>query len=662
MNDGYFVISYYNKLICLAEQEDARPRLDVPKYLINTPVEFGSPDHTPVRYEKVLGNLGGADLTILSVVLSDTSNSTTPASVNMISVVDYERITSMQQIGSKFAGNAVQFRNNDIDITKATRNASGRSNAAYALPSWIYGVLEPIPNTVIPKASGYGDSSNYIDIVIDIDGRQVPRGFTGLYAWIDSDDPDYFLDSARMDAKGAYAIPQILLGIVGGCLYDSVQVTFGTTEQNSAYIYNSTKLATGPASGSQWDIDGDNSAFFQAAIIFAQARTSNTLPPGKVAPLWTPRIAWHSSNWHSDPNDWESILPDPNCYDQTCPPNHRTNVSLGEISNDMGASFEEVFGEVVCFAFVDSVADMCIYDTLNACTKWDWGYARASHQGIQPPLRDSLSIGFRGCGSAFMAYGQPLLNNFVVYKYDFSGRYAPVTVWMGGMFDYDINYPADNKNQYTGYDAAHSLGYAYTRVLQEVGWGVVKIPWGCGYTPLVNAKTTSANQSVWVDTDIFLDSVYYWMSQVTGLTHQRNCDPTQQLPDASDREAFYTFGRLDMPVAPGTVTIGFANFGLPGITNSSDASNYFEIANISNKWAGFGRGDVNNDNKIDLVDIAYLIDLKFYGGNPAYPFKYLADVNCDGVNGDLLDIDYLLAYYFNNGPTPLGQWVLGCSL
>jgi hypothetical protein len=270
-------------------------------------------------------------------------------------------------------------------------------------------------------------------------------------------------------------------------------------------------------------------------------------------------------------------------------------------------------------------------------------------------------MGFHGCGSAFMAYDQPLLNNFVIFKYDFSGRYGPVNnVWMGAMIDYDINYPADNKNQYTGYDAAHSLGYAYTRIQQVVGWGVVKIPWGCGYTPLVNAKTCSAQQAVWNDSDIWLDSVYYWMSQVTGLTHQRNADPAQQLPDADDREAFFTFARLDMPAAPATLTIGFANFGLPGITNSSDASNYFEIANISNKWAGFGRGDVNNDNKIDLVDVAYIIEIVKCEGNPSYPFRYLSDVNCDG-DTDQLDEAYMLDYYFNNGPAPTGQWELGCS-
>jgi hypothetical protein len=281
-----------------------------------------------VRFENALGNIGGADLTVLGITLSDTSNNTTPAAVARLSVVDYERVTSMEQIASKFAGNAAQFRNDIIDVTDVTRNAR-RNNAAYALPSWIYGLTEPLPGTIIAAASGYGDSSQYVDIVLDIDGSQVPRGFTGVYAWIDTDDPDYFLDSAMLDDGPYYAIPQILLGIVGGCLYDSVQVTFGATQQNSAWIYNATKIATGPASGSEWEIDGDNTAFFQGDIVFSTARISNTIPAGKAAPMWTPRTALHGSNWHNDPLDWESILPDPNCYDQTCDPSYRTNVIIG---------------------------------------------------------------------------------------------------------------------------------------------------------------------------------------------------------------------------------------------------------------------------------------------------------------------------------------------
>ncbi len=39
----------------------------------------------------------------------------------------------------------------------------------------------------------------------------------------------------------------------------------------------------------------------------------------------------------------------------------------------------------------------------------------------------------------------------------------------------------------------------------------------------------------------------------------------------------------------------------------------------------------------------------------AIPFEHLADVNADG-GVDNADLNYLIDYYFNCGPCPLGEW------
>jgi outer membrane protein assembly factor BamB len=642
MDDGHFLVGYIQKLFCLTEQEP-RPRLDLPMYKIYTPVEFGSPDNHTVVFPNAIGNTGGAPLTIDSVILSDTDNNTSP-DVASINVVNPERV---ERIAEKYGSSADLFKallSDDMAAVPEVNKTSVRSNSAFAYPSWIYGLTAPTPGTVVPPQAVYNDSSNYIDIDILIDGTQVPRGLTPLFARVYSDDPDYFIDSARIDG-GAYAVPQILLGIVGGCLYDDVDFTFGVGAANGGLVFNSTKLLD--ADLGAFEIDGDGASFFQGALFFAGPQVG-TRPPGKSA-IFSSRAAMHAANWHSDPNNWESILPDQNCYDQTCPPNHRTNVLLGTISNDMGASYEDVLGEIVAFAFVDSVQDMCDYDTLGNCLSWDWSYAR--NNGVQPPLRDTLTMGFHACGTVFGAYDQPLLNNFAIYKYDFSGRYAPNNqVYVGAMMDFDIG------TDVAGYSEELSLAFDYDCGNPTGGWGMVKIPFGCGYEPMRGAKGIESQQATWNDSDIFLDSLYYWLSSVTGLTFQTGAAPC--LPPIDDRDVFFNIAHLDMPQqGSGVYSIAVALFGLPDLVDSDLPENYADLAHTANKWCGFGRGDVNNDNVVNLVDIAYMIDYVYYSGNGPYPFLHLGDVNNDTVV-DGADVTFLVNYYFNFGPCIMGDWTL----
>jgi hypothetical protein len=324
-------------------------------------------------------------------------------------------------------------------------------------------------------------------------------------------------------------------------------------------------------------------------------------------------------------------------------------VLLGTISNDMGASYEDVLGEIVAFAFVDSVQDMCDYDTLGNCLSWDWSYAR--NNGVQPPLRDTLTMGFHACGTVFGAYDQPLLNNFAIYKYDFSGRYAPNNqVYVGAMMDFDIG------TDVAGYSEELSLAYDYDCGNPTGGWGMVKIPFGCGYEPMRGAKGIESQQATWNDSDIFLDSLYYWLSSVTGLTFQTGAAPC--LPPIDDRDVFFNIAHLDMPQqGSGVYSIAVALFGLPDLVDSDLPENYADLAHTANKWCGFGRGDVNNDNVVNLVDIAYMIDYVYYSGNGPYPFLHLGDVNNDTVV-DGADVTFLVNYYFNFGPCIMGDWTL----
>jgi len=653
MTDGRLLVTWRNKTVCMTEADQPRPRLDIPAYSISVPAQFGLPDHSVVTYENAIGNRGGAALTIDSVVLSDVDNGTSPPPSASLNIVDHDHLDNMSKMADMMTGSAARFREVfDVDPPGELEEIASldRSHRASVLPAWIYGIVHPAPGTVIPPPYSHGDSSTYINISVEIDGTAIPRGYHPFYARVFSDDPDYFLDSARIDDNVNYGVPQIQLAIVGGCLYDDVVMEFGVGAANYCYVWNATKIADGDITSVE--IDGDDVSFWQGAYIFATDQ-AGTPPAGKP---YSVRVAHYAENWSAaDPASWQSILADPNCYDASCPPNHRTNVLLGTISSDEGASYDDVYGEVVVYAFVDSVQNFCEYDTLGNCLHWLWDYAKPGEYGVQAPYDDTLTMGFHACASVIGAYDEPLLNNFVIHRFDFDGRYGPVDdVFMGAMLDYDI--PSGVRNV-AGFDDDYSLAWAYDCLDKTIAWGMVKIPWGDGYEGMINARSTSASQSTWNDSSVWLDSVYYWMSSLTGLSHQAGIDPVACPTDPDDREAFFTLAELDMPGNPDRVTVGVAVFGLPALTDASVSDEMQPLATIANQWCGFGRGNVNNDDAANIVDIAYLIDYVFYGGNGPYPFEHLGDVNCDdAING--LDITAMIQYYFHGGPAPCGEWTL----
>jgi hypothetical protein len=363
------------------------------------------------------------------------------------------------------------------------------------------------------------------------------------------------------------------------------------------------------------------------------------------------RLALHSQNWHATADQWKSLLGDPNCVDQACPPKLETNVLLGSIFNTGTHSYDAVYGNVISMSYVDSVQNMGEYDTLGHLLHWDWSYPRTN--GIDAPYDDTLTIGFKACTKVFGAVGVAALGNFTVAKHAVVSRNGVQidNLYLGAFLDYDVL--PNNKNQMTGYDAAHSMGWVYDCGSPTTGWGSVKVPFGCGYTPMLNAKTIESQQANWNDSDIFLDSMYYWMHNNVGLSHQPGSDPCQATSD--DRAAYWTYQVQNVPAAD-TAMFAYAFFGMPGITNADQAETYFAEADMINKWCGFGRGDVNNDGKIDIVDIVYLANYVTFSGDGPNPFLHLGDVNDDG-DVDVNDVAYLKDFYFNFGPCPLGSWM-----
>lgn len=104
----------------------------------------------------------------------------------------------------------------------------------------------------------------------------------------------------------------------------------------------------------------------------------------------------------------------------------------------------------------------------------------------------------------------------------------------------------------------------------------------------------------------------------------------------------------------GLVVIGGYTYGLyeDEIFINAEATNSpFRIKTNLIVWRY--RGDVNWDNRVNIADVVYLINMVFHFGPPPYPEMRVGDVNCDG-NVNIPDAVYLMNQIFYYGPEPCG--------
>ncbi|MEP0826995.1 MAG: PQQ-binding-like beta-propeller repeat protein, partial [bacterium] len=299
MNDSHLLLTWRNKIIGLTNQVD-RPRLDIPNYVIDIPIEFGSPSNYVATFPNAIANSGCVPLQIVSITLDEISNNTTPLSA-VVSSANQERLarlsTFVDNFNPKTDNWSLAFANEtDLAIDeRAYDKGISMNNAAFAPPPYINSIISPLNGSFVAP----GDT---IDIKLEVNGPMITRGRHAFYAYINTNDPDYFLDSALIDDPN-YAIPQIELGVIGGCLYATDRLYFGTASDNYKIIWNSGFVAHGDSAS--FDVNGEDAQLWQGALVYAISKY---------------RVALHSLNWHGYDNEWKSLLADPECVLDVCPP------------------------------------------------------------------------------------------------------------------------------------------------------------------------------------------------------------------------------------------------------------------------------------------------------------------------------------------------------
>lgn len=639
MNEEYVYLGALDFIAAMKNQATPRPRLELPVDMeVRVSVEFGLGDPVDVTFPDVIYNNGCADLTVNGITIDSDDNGTWPLAA--IASVNPRRNIEVSGIADEMASKYPEFiKAVGVEDMLSKDKASSLDHASFATPVWFHNVVAPTPGTIVSAGS-------YEDITISIDGTQLPRGYNLLYAYVATDDPDYFLDYAYMDNNSDYGVPSVKLAIIGGCLPDKTILTFGNGGANFATLYNSTKIFLDTGEDDGWLIDGDQDNMYAAdGFCFGWQDT------------------WHTVFHWEDPFSnveatWNSILPDP-YVDQDCQIWSGT-AQLANMSTDNGATYTPINGTIINYAYVDSIQEFRTEGQGDDdFSSWDWEYPWSVGEAA---YSDTLSEGyaFRGMVAEYGIVDVPEFNNFVISRHSVYSRYgyAINDMYMACYIDYDVG---DYDLNRAGYNADYSVAWMYDRTVTTEGWGAIKVPFGPGFEPMKNAYSTTY-PSFLQDPEPNFDSLFVWMSDRTGLHELETTD--------DDRRLFFTLGELDLPAwnydpladkddVPDSAfaEVGAVLFGFNALTDMTDPEEYGPTALFVNKFCGFGRGDVNDDGNMNLIDIIYLNSYVFHGGNGPFPFEHLGDVNGDGAL-DVLDIIYMIDWYFNAGPAPVGEWAL----
>lgn len=606
--------TFFGSLHVMAKGED-RPRLEILSYNPEIGIEFGALPSLPTSLGPMLTNTGCADLTINDLLVDITANDNYIPEYSIANVRDDvmdNATTIADRMTTSFKASPPEYDWDEM-TTVRQRGEITMNAGADVLPNFLNDppIISPVDGAILAP----GDTT---DIVVDVIQGMILRGPQYFYIEVDTDDPDYFMNAGFVNVD----IPAISVTLVGGCLSTATLLEFGMGCANYHYTFNTGLLVDGDIYADGFSIDGMDAVNFQGSYVFG---------------VDTYRIATAAPDWRGRDGSHKSMQADPNYFDDECVPALVEDAPLGTFHTTDGFTYTELVGNIVYKSYVDSVQN---FDDGGG---WDWTWYDAMFD-------DTLSMGIYTNTRTVGVCDFPELNNVIVEVMEFTERNGDsIPDWkFGAIIDYDIG------TDTADIDRSISTAWAYTAGgAGDIAWGQVKLPFGCGYNPgttfepLKNVYAINADQALWGD--FFWDSAYYYMTLPPGAYGHSN------VSGGGDQEYFATYAEHDFG-GNETFTIGVVNFGFDGLTDVADGATYAGMANFVNQFAGFGRGDVNNDGAINLADIMYLNNYVVFSGPGPIPFLHLGDVNNDGLT-DAADVTYLLDFYFVDGECPVGDWM-----
>ncbi|MCX6832894.1 MAG: PQQ-binding-like beta-propeller repeat protein [candidate division Zixibacteria bacterium] len=308
------------------------------------------------------------------------------------------------------------------------------------------------------------------------------------------------------------------------------------------------------------------------------------------------------------------------------------NVLPVEYSTDGGYTYPDLIGDLCTWSMIDS-GQLAGFTTT--------GTNPGLHQG-GPSM--GIQVNYREIGGYPSEFG-----NFKLVVQDIINRNATdiTGLYYGSFIDWDVSAADDG-------DGDVDKGWIYQFGPTGDVYGQIGLPskgshWpdGTATDPMYNGQILHSIDTYWKNEQF--DSLYNWVD-----LYPEAVTKLAPVEDGTDYATEVAFGKTTLH-AYDTTSFGYALFGMLGTWSQPDLEN---LRNFANKFAGFGRGDVNDDGVIDLLD---LVILQQYVAAPLvkpgpFPFKHLGDLDNDG-DVDLADVTYFGDYFFTYGPPPKSAFV-----
>jgi hypothetical protein len=303
-----------------------------------------------------------------------------------------------------------------------------------------------------------------------------------------------------------------------------------------------------------------------------------------------------------------------------------------EYTTDGGYTYPDLIGDLCTWSMIDS-GQLAGFTTT--------GTNPGLHQG-GPSM--GIRVNYREIGGYPSEFG-----NFKLVVQDIINRNeTPITgLYYGSFIDWDVSGEDDG-------DGDVDKGWIYMFGPTGDVYGQIGLPskgshWSDGTPtdPMYNGQILHSIDTYWKNEQF--DSLYAWVDK-----YPETITKLAPVEVGTDKSLEVAFGKTTLG-AYETTSFGYALFGIHGTWDQTDLEN---LRNFANKFAGFGRGDVNDDGFIDLLD---LVILQQYVAAPLvkpgpFPFKHLGDLDNDG-DVDLADVTYFGDYFFTYGPPPKSAFV-----
>ncbi|MEW5700854.1 MAG: hypothetical protein AB1792_01305 [Candidatus Zixiibacteriota bacterium] len=610
-----------------------RPRLVQHEFEIDVPIPFGT--DVSVTVDDAFENIGNAALNFTALNIADPLPDGSAASIRHARQDLMQRRSLYPSVDADYnsyftdasltkqqhmAGLSTRMIDGELTCNPVLVEGSKRSeNRMAAGASNVRVGNVKINGAAIPTAIGAGA---FGDLTFDINGT-VPylgRGIDLNIIELTNDDPDF-------DFLPPHSVAEFGVTAVGGCLFAADTLYFGDVHgaatANYETMYNHGNLGDDASSSREFRFvaDGgspDNNFYDGTFMLFGD---SSAAIGG--AQLFVDMFGGQE-NYAGNPQ------PPGGCAMQKA-----TNVVLGRYRT--GGGPVDIYGEWIQSAYSDT-------------------------DFAAPAGTPLAAIGFDILQKEVGAY-DPLYGDFKLIHWTFTNRIPPFgdglakgPIYPGTHIDWDINTGAN-----TGLVSDLFNGYAQwdAGVNATIAYGMFDVNMPSTYDGIDPAPNSPHGIYVISNPDRIYSN--YWnYSDGPGRTgvwgDVMNIFPARMIdnPGTYEDKSSVLIGKpFSLGAGATTAEWTAAVYGVDASTDNAATieQNALGVAKRAARWAGFARGNVNEDAFVDLADVAWMIALL-----PKYPGDYCGDVNADGLN-DGADVTKLLSWVSGHpADRPVGAW------